>query len=114
MSWQRPTKTEEKLGSQKEPIAEAVTSKFGHVINPGDPVVTFAQCGRSTAIGEGIFRGTMNVKTYYQSPGEERRLSYDKTYYIVERPDGTRTKLHFTSSFCRRDIKLEDLIGHTV
>jgi len=105
----------EQDGSQKEPLAESVSSRFGREINVGDPVVTFTQSGRSTRVGEGIFKGVMRVRDYDR--GSESKLwicHHTWTYYIVERADGRRTKLHYESSLCHADITVRDLIGHSV
>jgi hypothetical protein len=96
---------ERKFGSQKEPLVESVNSRFGKIINVGDPVVTFAQCGRSTSVGEGIFKGVMRVETWYRKdPETPYSLSRESTFYVVERPDGRRTKLHYDTSLCHADV----------
>lgn len=103
------------IGSQKEPIEEAVNSRFGKTIQVGDQVVTFAQCGRKTAVGEGIFKGVMRVETWYRpDPETEYVLQRTQKYYIVERPEGKRTKLHYEQSLCHADITVRDLIGHSI
>lgn len=108
---------ERKFGSQKEPLPESVSSRFGRQINVGDPVVTFTQAGRSTMVGEGTFQGVMRVETWYRSPNTpdaEFELRYTQTFYIVSRPDGKRTKLHHESSLCHADITVKYLIGHSI
>jgi hypothetical protein len=113
--YSRRQRKQDKIGSQKAPIEESVESKFGHTINVGDPVVTFTQSGRSTAVGAGVFKGTMTtIDSSRADDDHEWHQDWQKTYYIVERPDCTRTKLHFITSFCHRNIKLEDLIGHSI
>ena len=107
---------ERKFGSQKEPLEESVNSRFGKIINVGDPVVTFAQCGRSTSVGEGIFKGIMRVETWFRRDPkvDQFELRHDQTFYIVERPDGRRTKLHYEQSLCHADITVKELIGHSI
>lgn len=113
-NWRRQRR-DEKDGSQKEPLQEAVNSRFGKVINVGDRVVTFTQAGRSTHVNEGIFKGVMRVRDFSRADDDHPwHLDREWTYYIVEREDGKRTKLHFESSLCHADITVKDLIGHTI
>lgn len=106
---------ERPFGSQKEPMLETVNSRFGKVIYVGDPVVTFTQAGRSTHVNEGIFKGVMKVETWYR-PDPETEYTHQRTqiYYVVERPDGKRTKLHYEQSLCHADVTVKDLIGHNI
>jgi hypothetical protein len=106
---------ERAFGSQKEPLEESVNSRFGKQINVGDPVVTFAQCGRATSVDEGTFKGIMRVETWYRKdPETPYTLQREQTYYIVERLSGKRTKLHYEQSLCHASITVKDLIGHTI
>jgi hypothetical protein len=57
----------------------------GQFIKPGDKVVTFTQAGRGTRVMRGTFVGSMRV--------EGARHSW--TYFLVDRADGTRTKLTY-------------------
>ena len=115
MSWGRSRFEERKFGSQKEPLAESVNSRFKKVINVGDPVVTFTQSGRSTAVGEGVFKGVMRVETWHSRDGVlPFELRHKQTFYIVERPDGKRTKLHYDTSLCHADVTVRELIGHNI
>ncbi len=112
--WRHQWKSEQE-GSQKEPLAESVKSRFGKVINVGAHVVTFTQSGRATRVNEGTFKGVMRERKFRRDsddhPWTEVRCY---TYYIVERPDGKRTKLHYEQSLCHADISVRDLIGHNI
>lgn len=112
--WRRQTKKEQD-GSQKEPLPEAVNSRFGKVINPGDEVVTFTQSGRSTRVDKGIFKGVMRTRDLHRADDDhEWSLWHSHTYYVVEREDGKRTKLHFEQSLCHASITVQDLVGHSI
>ena len=112
--WHRQFKDEQD-GSQKEPLPEAVNSRFGKVIQPGDEVVTFTQAGRSTRVDKGIFKGVMRTRTLIRdNDGDEWKQNHSWTYYVVERADGKRTKLHYEHSLCHGDITVQDLVGHTI
>ena len=113
--WVRRQHREEKQGSQKEPLLESVNSRFGKVINVGDPVVTFTQAGRSTHVDEGVFKGVMRTFDYERFGDDEEWKQYrSMTYYIVERPDGKRTKLHYDTSLCHAEVTVKDLIGFNI
>lgn len=115
MSWARHSYEERKFGSQRQPLTEAATSRFGKTINVGDPVITFTQSGRATSVDEGVFKGVMKVETWYRpNPETEYKLDRSHTYYIVERPDGSRTKLHYPQSLCHGDVTIRELIGHCI
>jgi hypothetical protein len=94
-------------GSMKDPLPEVVEGRFGHMIQPGDAVITFTQANRATRIDEGIFRGVIN-ETTTTSWGTRKW-----TYYVVERPDGRRSKLQY-NGMVPRSTKLEELIGERV
>ena len=113
--WSRRQRKEEQDGSQKEPLAESVKSRFGKVINVGDPVVTFTQSGRSSHVNEGTFKGVMRTRDLSRADDDHPwSVNRSFTYYIVERPDGKRTKLHYEQSLCHADITVRDLIGHNI
>jgi len=113
--WSRRQTKEEKDGSQKEPLPEQVNSRFGKVINPGDEVVTFTQAGRSTHVDKGVYRGVMRVHNYSRADSDHE-WSRDRswTYYVVERADGKRTKLHYEQSLCHGSVTVQDLVGHNI
>ena len=73
-------------GSMKDPLQEKVEGKLDQIIAPGDKVFTFTQVyGRGTRIASGIFRGIIRTS--------ERGHIW--VYYVVERPDGKRSKLNY-------------------
>lgn len=94
---------QEPQGSQKAPIAEAMTGRFGHRIEPGDPVITFTQAGRATRVEAGTYLGTMTAVGRWNT----------WTYFIVERQDGKRTKLTY-NGIVPRSISIDELIGSTI
>lgn len=95
--------SDENKGSQKEPIAEAITGQFGHRIEPGDRVITFTQANRATKIDAGVFLGTMVEKGTWGA----------SEYYIIERAGGKRTKM-FYNGIVPFNTTLQELIGSTI
>lgn len=65
-----------------EPVLGFFPDQF---IKPGDAVVTFTQAGRGTRILRGTFVGSMTVD----------RGRHTWTYYLVDRADGSRSKLTY-------------------
>lgn len=113
--YQRRQRKKEQDGSQKEPLAESVNSRFGKVINVGDEVVTFTQAGRSTRVDKGIFKGVMRTRDLSRADDDHPwSVDWSHEYYVVERADGKRTKLHYEHSLCHASITVQDLVGHSI
>jgi hypothetical protein len=93
----------ENKGSQKEPIAQAITGQFGHRIEPGDRVITFTQARRATKVDTGIYLGTMTVKGTWST----------SEYYVIERDGGKRTKMYY-DGIVPFNTALQELIGSTI
>lgn len=84
----------------KEPLEEPIIGATGTMINPGDRVFTFTQVyGRGTRVWSGVFRGVIRV---------EQRRDDIWEYFVVERGDGARSKLHY-SNMVPAGTRLEDL-----
>jgi hypothetical protein len=91
-------------GSTTEPLLESVEGKFGHLINPGDPVITFTSTYRkNTLIASGIYRGVIRAQSRH----------YKTERYVVERPDGKKTLLQY-NGMVPPTVTLQDLDGRTI
>jgi hypothetical protein len=92
---------------------EAITGKFEAQINPGDQVWTFTGVygGRSISVNKGIFKGVRRTRTKYGYYGDSYRENVE---YIVERADGSLTRIQYASNIGASSLTLEQLDGHTV
>lgn len=88
--------------------AEPVKAFRGDIIKPGDEVFTFTQVyGRGTLVSSGIYRGVVKGST----TGRIKR-EYEK--YAIDRPDGKRTYINYSSNIARKSLTLEELDGYVV
>lgn len=89
---------------------EPIKGKLGVTINPGDAVWTFTGVygGRSIAINKGVFKGVRRNKTAYGAGYRE------VVEYIVERHDGSLSRIHFPQNIADINLTLEQLDGRTV
>lgn len=92
---------------------EAIQGKLGATINPGDPVWTFTGVygGRSISINKGVFKGVRRTKTKYGYYGDSYRENVE---YIVERADGSLTRIQYPQNIADINLTLEQLDGKTV
>lgn len=88
----------------KEPLLESTEGRLGHIISPGDKVFTFTQASRATRVCSGIYRGIIREKTRYGTEWE---------FFVIERPDGKRTKLQY-NGLVLAGTTLEDLDGMNI
>jgi hypothetical protein len=78
---------------------------LGDVIQPGDEVFTFTQVyRRGTLVSSGIYRGVVK----YSARGGE----FEK--YAIDRPDGKRTYINYSSNIARKSLTLAELDGYVV
>jgi hypothetical protein len=83
-------------------IEAPIKAVLGHIIKPGDEIVTFAQInGRGTHICFGIYRGIV-------------QLPNGGVKYAVERTNGKISYLRFNSNIARKTITLAELEGMTI
>lgn len=83
-------------------IEEPITAFLNDVITPGDEVFTFTQVdGRGTLVSSGIYRGVVKYST--------RGREFEK--YAIDRPDGKRTYVNYSSNIARKSLTLEELDG---
>lgn len=91
----------------------AINGKLGASIKPGDPVWTFTGVygGRSIAINKGVFKGVRRIPVKYGMTGDVYRESVE---YIVERADGSLTRIQYPQNIADINLTLEQLDGKTV
>lgn len=92
---------------------EPIEGKFKTTINPGDQVWTFTGVygGRSISVNKGIFKGVRRTRVKYGYHGDSFRENVE---YIVERADGSLTRIQYASNIGANSLTLEQLDGHCV
>ena len=87
---------------------ESIKGKFGNVIDPEDEVWTFTSVygGRSIAINRGVFKGVKKTTV------DGKKLHMPE--YVVERPDGSLTRIQYAKNIAPIAMTLEDLDGECV
>ena len=85
-----------------------IKAKFNKTVKPGDKVWTFTGVygGRSISINSGVFRGVKTTTT----DGKQLRMPE----YIVERADGSLTRIQYPQNIAPITLTLQDLDGHYV